>query len=493
MRNYFGKIQKRTIMKKYITTPIYYVNAKPHVGHAYTSIAADVLTRYWRKQGDEVFFLTGTDEHGAKIAEAAEGAGMDPKDFVDSLVPQFKAILESCEVEYSEFIRTTDSKHEEEVVRFVQRLIESGNVEKKSYTGLYCVGCERFLLPDELKDGKCPDHNRVPEEKSEENYFFKLSNFGDILIEKIESGELEILPEQRKNEVLGKINQGLTDVSISRGEVKWGIPFPNDPSQTIYVWVDALINYYSATKMYQNPPKWPADLHLMAKDILWFHAVIWPAMLIAIGEAVPKKVFAHGFFTVDGKKMSKSLGNVLDPALLAEKFGSDAVRYSLLREFPFGEDGDISIEKIKLRYDSELCNGIGNLVQRTLSMINRYELTEKTREAIKNLEKSDILIEKIEESERNFDEKMEKLRFDHCLEGINSIVTELNGFIEREKPWVLAKEGESEKLFSTLYYVFLKLSVVLKLIDPFMPKTAKVLSLQLESFEPKPLFPRLEN
>ena len=463
--------------KFYITTPIYYINDVPHVGHAYTTVAADVLARYYRGKGEDVFFLTGVDEHGAKIAEAASRAGLEPKDFADRLVPRFQEAWRNLNIEYSEFFRTTDPKHEEIVKKLILDLKNRGYVEKKKYTGLYCTACEKFLLSDELKDGKCPDHGTEPEEHSEENYFFLLSKLANKLLKIIESGEVAVLPQSRKNEVIGKIKSGLEDVSISREKVEWGIPFPGDESQTIYVWIDALINYYSASKIYSEEI-WPPDIHLMAKDILWFHAIIWPAMLLALGVPLPKKVFAHGFFTVGGQKMSKTRGNVLDPNKLVEKFGADAVRYALLREFPFGEDGDISEEKIAHRYQSELSNGLGNLLQRTISMINKYEV---------EIPRSEINLQ----NETQISELIEELKFDQALQEVNSEIARLNQYIEENKPWELAKKNKDE-LVLILTKVYQALESLILPLSIFMPETSEKMKKQLETLEPKPLFPRID-
>lgn len=468
--------------KYYITTPIYYINDIPHIGHAYTTTAADVLSRYHKSKGDEVFFLTGTDEHGAKIAEAAKKAGKGPKEFVDELVPKFESAWKKLNIEYSEFFRTTDSKHEKLVQDFVSKLQEKGLIEKKKYEGLYCVGCEKYLKPEELIDGKCPDHKTEPVKQAEENYFFKLSQFGDQILAKIKSGELEIGPDSRKNEVLGKINQGLEDISISRSGVEWGIKFPGDDSQTIYVWVDALLNYYTATKIYEQEEIWPADLHLMAKDILWFHAIIWPAMLLALDLPVPKKVFAHGFFTVNGQKMSKSLGNVLDPIALADKYGADAIRYGVLREFPFGEDGDISEEKIAARY-TELANNVGNLVQRTLSMIGKYQITKSKFQINSKTQNS---------QSQNITAAIEKLKFNEALMEIMKLAENANKYIAEREPWTLAKEGKTEELTEVLVKSYENIFDIAEFIAPFMPETSEKIKSQLESMEPEVLFPRID-
>lgn len=506
-------------MKYYITTPIYYVNDVPHIGHAYTTIAADVLARFHREKGDEVFFLTGTDEHGAKIAEAAAKAGKSPREFVNELAPKFEETWKRLNINYSQFFRTTNPEHEKLVQEFMQKVKDNGYIEKRSYTGLYCISCERYYKREELLDGKCPDHKRDCVEQTEENYFFFLSKFGDKLLEKIEKGELQIGPESRKNEIISKIKLGLEDVSVSRANVKWGIQFPGDPEQTIYVWFDALLNYWTATKIYNRngqqtqlttddeqgngtptPPDlpsgrggniWPADLHLMAKDILWFHAVIWPAMLLAADLAVPKKVFAHGFFTINGAKMSKSLGNVIDPNEMVEKFGADALRYALLREFPFGEDGDISVEKIEARYNEDLANNLGNLVNRTISMINKYEIRiskYETNDNDSNFENSKFGI--VSDLGFGISDFIERLEFSKALEKIMAFATEQNQFINEKAPWVLAKEGKSEEIAEVLGIVHSRLLLIADALVPFMPETSEKMKSQLESLEPEPLFPK---
>lgn len=475
--------------KYYITTPIYYVNDVPHIGHAYTTIAADVLARYQRAQGKDVFFLTGTDEHGAKIAEAANKAGKDPQEFVDELAGKFRNAWEKLNINYSEFIRTTNPSHEKIVQDFIERLQEAGYIEKRKYEGLYCVGCEKYLAKDELVEGKCPDHKTEPTKQSEENYFFLLSKLEKQLEEKIKKVEFKIRPYARENEILGKISTGLKDVSISRENVAWGIPFPGDKSQTIYVWVDALINYYSATKIFKGAPSWPANLHLMAKDILWFHAVIWPAMLIAVGEELPKKVYAHGFFTIGGQKMSKSLGNVIDPIRLAEKYGADAIRYALLREFPFGEDGDISEEKIASRYKNDLGNELGNLVQRTISMINKYEVKVQKPQSI-SFEKAPH--DEWQQFYSSVEDGITNQEFDHILTKIWEMVKSNNAKIETSKPWELAKTNriELEKVLRCIYEDLFGIAI---LVSPFMPETAEKMKKQLETLKPEPLFPRIED
>lgn len=497
-------------MKYYITTPIYYINDVPHIGHAYTTIAADVLARYHRTKGDDVFFLTGTDEHGAKIAEAADKAGKSPKEFVDHLRPKFIDTWKELNISYDQFFATTNPDHEKMVQDFVAKLVEKGFVEKREYEGLYCVGCERFLKESELVDGMCPDHKKAPVKQKEENYFFKLSSFQDKLAKLIENDEFEIGPAQRKNEILGKLKQGLEDVSISRAAVEWGVSFPGDPKQTIYVWIDALLNYYTATEIYchdshlggagtpstpevnsdagagtPSTPEvdacgaWPANLHLMAKDILWFHAVIWPAMLLAADLSLPKKVFAHGFFTVNGQKMSKTIGNVIDPNEIVDKYGADAVRFYLLSAFPFGEDGDVSLEKLDQSYN-KLANEVGNLAQRTLSMIVRYEIPKSKLQISNQNSNSKIQI----------DEELCNLQFMEALRKIMAFAEEQNRFIADKAPWTLAKEGKNEELAEVLSTVYSNLGVIADALLPFIPETAEKMKNQLETLKPEPLFPK---
>ncbi|MFH1456621.1 MAG: methionine--tRNA ligase, partial [Patescibacteria group bacterium] len=370
-------------MKYYITTPIYYVNDKPHIGHAYTTVVADVLARWRRQQGDDVFYLTGTDEHGTKVAQSAEAQNKSPQEFCDEVSQIFKDRWQNLNISNDHFIRTTDKDHKERVKEIFTKLKNTttpkGNevIYAGEYKGLYCTGCEKFLTDKEIVDGKCPDHKTVPEELSEKNYFFRLSDYKEILEEKIKKDEFKILPISRKNEALALLDF-IDDFSVSRETVKWGIDLPFDKTQKSYVWVDALSNYITAIgypdKMDEFNKWWPADAHLMAQDILKFHAIYWPAMLLALDIPLPKLEYIHGFFTIDGQKMSKSLGNVIDPDELVDKYGIDPTRYLLLSQFSFGQEADIQAERFPEKYNADLANGLGNLVARISNLLEKNNI-----------------------------------------------------------------------------------------------------------------------
>ena len=506
--------------KFYLTTPIYYVNDVPHIGHAYTTIAADVLARYYRARGADVFFLTGTDEHGAKVAEAAAGRGVPPKQFVDEIVPRFKEAWRGLEIGYDYFIRTSDERHEQGARRFLSRLHEVGDVYKGLYEGLYCVGCERFYQPDELTpEGNCPLHLTKPVRYAEENYFFRLSAYAETLIRAIsdpaDPHHFEIEPTARRNEILGKLNAGLQDLSISRASLTWGIQLPWDPAQTCYVWIEALMNYVTAVGYGDDPAelarRWPADVHLMAKDILWFHSVIWPAMLISAGLAVPRKVYAHGFFTINGQKMSKTLGNVIAPQELIERYGADASRYLLLSEFPFGVDGNVSLDSFNQRFNADLANDLGNLLNRTVSMINRYfqgavpsPSTEPHADDRELIASASSLAERI-------DRAIPALEFSVGLEAVRSVVSEANRYVDATQPWALARSDRA-RLETVLRNVAEALRLIAIELQPVMPEAIGRLLEQLGlsaeragerrwgAFpdgtrvveKPTPLFPKLE-
>lgn len=468
-------------MKYYITTPIYYVNDTPHIGHAYTTVAADILARWHRLKGDDVFFLTGTDEHGAKIAQAAANSNQTPKELCDKVSEEFKIAWKSLNITNSSFIRTTDLYHKTTVELFLKTLFEKDMIYKKKYEGLYCVHCEKFLKKDDLDENLCcPDHKQKPVEHSEENYFFRLSSFQDRLLELLSNKKhpnyMEILPESRRNEVLGKLKLGLDDISISRKAILWGIPLPFDESQTAYVWVDALLNYLSGAGFGQDEENfkktWPCDTHLMAKDILWFHGVIWPAMLLAIDLPLPKKLFAHGFFTINNEKMSKTLGNVIKPAELIQKFGVDASRYLLVSLFPFGSDGDISWEALTNKFNTDLANNLGNLVSRTLTMIEKYFAG--------TIPAPVAPIRGIKEvfNIKELNDYLENFQFHFALEAIQKHINNANQFIEETAPWKMAKENNKE-LSNVLWALVEQIKIAAVSLYPIMPETSKKIWAQI--------------
>ncbi|TAK22914.1 MAG: methionine--tRNA ligase [Chloroflexota bacterium] len=507
--------------KFFITTPIYYVNDVPHIGHAYTTIAADVVARYHRLKGDDVFFLTGTDEHGAKIAEAAEAHGQTPREFVDSIASRFQTAWRELDISHDYYVRTSDQRHVDGARRLLSRLYEAGAIYKGIYSGKYCVGCERFLAEDELTaDGLCPDHLKPPIPYSEENYFFKLSSYRETLIRAISNpldrNHYEIEPPARRNEILGKLRSELHDLSISRASVKWGIPLPWDESQTCYVWFEALMNYVTAIGFADEPDTfatyWPADIHLMAKEILWFHSVIWPAMLIATGLPVPRKVYAHGFFTLNGRKMSKTLGNVIAPRELVDRYGADASRYLLLSEFPFGIDGNVSIDSFNVRYNADLANDLGNLVNRAVSMANRYFDGTIPIGAVSATDVDRDLASVCAALSAIVSRALDGLEFSTAAESIRGAVARTNRYIDTMQPWALAK-SDRERLAIVLAHVLEALRLIGTVLRPFIPNRAESLLRQIGvdpanpgatawtadrpitrvTERPEPLFPRLES
>ncbi|MDD5547571.1 MAG: methionine--tRNA ligase [Candidatus Pacebacteria bacterium] len=467
--------------KFYVTTSIAYVNAPPHIGFALESLQADVLARYNRQKG-EVFFLTGTDEHGAKIARAAEQAGETPKELTDKLSNEFKNLREALNLSWNNFVRTSDQKNHWPVAQEIwNKISEAGDLELKTYNGLYCVGCEAFITQKDLVDGKCIIHKTPPEKIEEKNWFFKLSKYGKDIKKAIEGGELKIIPESRKNEVLSFLKEGLDDISFSRPskDLKWGVPVPNDDSQTMYVWADALTNYISGCGGVKAWVKHPADVHVIGKDILRFHAMIWPAMLLSAKLSLPKSIFVHGFITVDGQKMSKSVGNVIDPFELVKKYGIDAVRYFLLREIPSAEDGDFSYDKFKERYNGDLANGLGNLVARVATIGEKL---------------GDIKVKKGDKESINT-ELIEAFEFNKALEKIWNEIHVLDKKINDEKPWM---EKDEEILKNNIAIYSGKIISIAEALEPFLPDTSKEIRNQFK-FEKnilsikkgKSLFPRL--
>lgn len=456
------------VKKFYVTTPIYYVNSEPHMGSVYTTIAADVLARWHRLLGEKVFFLTGTDEHGQKIQETAENKKMNPKEFVDEIAQKFKECFKLLNVSNDNFIRTTDPEHEKEVQKILQELYDKKFIYKGNYEAYYCVGCEQYLTNSDLIDGKCPFHNRVPEIKKEEAYLFKLSYFQDKLLQLIKSGEFCILPEARKKEIITFIESGLQDISISRlkEKVYWGIELPFDKKHTCFVWVDAFWNYLTGLIQKNAFEKfWPADLQLMAKDIIRVHATIWPALLLATNNKLPKTLFVHGYFTLNGKKMSKTLGNTLDPVELTNKYGVDSIRYYLMRNIAFGEDGDVSEQGIKQRHNDELTNKLGNLISRVAGLV------EKRGGKITKTEIDENLSSKLdlEEIKRDFEE----IKIDKALSKIFDFVDSCNQYIQEKQPWKL----EGKDFDKTMYNLSEGIRIIGILISVFLPSTAEKIAL----------------
>ncbi len=473
----------------YITTPIYYVNGKPHIGHAYTTIVADTLARYHRQKGDETFFLMGTDENSQKNVEAAKKTGKEVGVYVDEMASVWRETWLNLGISFDRFIRTTSAEHKKAVCEFYQRVYDKGDIYPGEYEGLYCVGCEKFITESELdENGECPDHKKKPEAIKERNYFFKLTKYRDRLLEHIERHPEFIQPEKRRNEVVSYIKDFMEDFSISRQAMEWGIRLPTDEKHAIYVWFDALLNYLSGIGFVQDEIKfdkfWPADIQLIGKDIIKFHCAYWPAMLMSAGLPLPKTVFAHGFFTVDGDKMSKSLGNAVDPVELAKEYPFDAVRYFLLREIPFGEDGDFSLKRLQERYNADLANDLGNLVQRALNMIDKYCDGSVDR---------DIKID-MPFSVETVRLHIESLKFDQSIIETWKGVSWANKYIEDAKPWELHKSGEHEKIKEVLSRVYVVLADIAETLTPFMPETAnkikKLLSTEKLSPPSEPLFPR---
>ncbi len=451
----------------YVTTPIYYISGNPHIGHAYTTIVADVLARMARTFCP-TFFLTGTDEHGQKVANAAAAAGKSPQQWCDDLVPRWKALFTAYHVEYDDFIRTTEPRHMEKVTRVFERLRETGDIYLGKYEGWYCVDDETFWLESKLVAGRCPMCGREVTWISEEDWFFRLSAYRDRLIEYFERNPNWVQPRSVYNEMMAFLREGLDDLSVSRTSFDWGVPIPG--GGVVYVWLDALLNYITAIGWSEDDARfarwWPAQTQLVGKEIARFHTLIWPAILWALGEAAPELVFAHGWITVDGRKMSKSLDNAVDPFALADRFGADALRYFLLREAPFGSDFSYSEEKIAQRHNSDLANDLGNLLQRTLSMLQRYrdgvvpERSAKESELGKRFASLPTIVR----------ERILDLRFREALEAIWELVTALNRTIDERKPWALHKEGRTGELSALLYDLCEGLRWIAVLLHPVMPE-----------------------
>jgi methionyl-tRNA synthetase len=456
----------------YITTPIYYVNATPHVGHAYTTIAADILARHRRQRGEETFFLTGTDEHGSNIARVAEEAGLEPKEFVDRNAAEFMEMTGRINVSNDFFIRTTDERHERVVQEFLQRIYDAGEIYEGVYAGLYCSRCESFYTEAELVDGKCPQHGIPPEWVEEKNYFFRLSAYQDKLLALYDENPEFVLPKFRANEARSFIEQGLDDISVSRATQRWGVSVPWDPDQVVYVWVDALINYWSALAFAREGEDlrerlWPEVHHLLAKDILKFHCVIWPALLMGAGISVPKQLFVHGYLLMDDRKMSKSVGNVIDPLELIDVYGVDAVRYYLFRAASFGQDGNISVDGLHERYERELGNDLGNLLSRTTAMVARYRDGK-----LPVVQGSAELAVELDSLGPKVVARLDGYDLTGGLDEIWEVVRALNRHVEQNAPWELAKEeAKADELDRVLFDLGDGLRVLAIVLAPYLPET----------------------
>ena len=460
----------------YVTSPIFYPNAKPHIGHGYVTLLCDVLTRYHRLMGIESYFLTGTDEHTEKVVKAAEVQGRKPEEYLEEIVASFKSLYANLDISYDQFIRTSDKNiHWPGAIEMWKRLMKSDDLYKSSYTGLYCIGCEAFITEKELVNGLCPDHNMMPEEVTEENYFFRLSKYADKLKELISKDELKIIPQSRKNEILSLINSGLKDVSFSRPKEKmtWGILVPGDESQIMYIWVDALTNYITGLGFGRGEEKmyfWPG-VHIIGKDILRFHTAFWPAMLISAGLEIPKTIFVHGMITSGGKKMSKTLGNVIDPQELIDEYGKDAVRYYLLRHISSVEDGDITKELFHEAYNANLANGLGNAVSRVM------KLSE---------DNSVITIHSKFNFEPHFTQAIDSFRLDDAMDFIWQKVQSVDRHIAETKPY---EDPVLHKV--SIQFLVQEINEIGHMLEPFMPETSnKILKAIQENKKPENLFPR---